>query len=66
MCCAVDDEVALDVVVVHGVAYEGERAAAKSDLDPALPHPVTGETAAQALARVGLGGAERASLNWSE
>ena len=37
-----------------------------ADLDPALPHPVTGETAAQALARVGLSGVERAALNWSK
>ncbi|MFC5849534.1 2-amino-4-hydroxy-6-hydroxymethyldihydropteridine diphosphokinase [Deinococcus petrolearius] len=36
-----------------------------ADLDPALPHPVTGETAAQALARVGLGGIGRVALNWT-
>ncbi|WP_043802603.1 2-amino-4-hydroxy-6-hydroxymethyldihydropteridine diphosphokinase [Deinococcus gobiensis] len=37
-----------------------------ADLDPALPHPVTGETAAQALARVGPGGIEQVSPTWTQ
>lgn len=35
------------------------------DLAPALPHPVTGETAAQALARVGEEGLERLGADWA-
>nr|WP_221269968.1 2-amino-4-hydroxy-6-hydroxymethyldihydropteridine diphosphokinase [Deinococcus budaensis] len=35
-----------------------------ADLDPGLPHPQTGETVAEALQRVGLGGVTRASAAW--
>jgi len=45
------------VVVVHGVAYEGERANAKSDLDPALPASATDPAVCGVLAAAPAGGA---------
>jgi hypothetical protein len=45
------------VVVVHGVAYEGERAAAKSDLDPALPASATDPAICGVLTAAPAGGA---------
>ena len=44
-------------VVVHGVAYEGERAAAKSDLDPALPASATDPAICGVLEAAPAGGA---------
>ena len=55
-------------MVVHGVAYEAERANAKSDLDPALPASATDpaicgvlEAAPAGGAATGLGGAAPSS-----
>ena len=45
------------VVVVHGVAYDGERAAAKSDLDPALPASATDPALCGVLTAAPAGGA---------
>ena len=45
------------VAVVHGVAYEGERAAAKSDLDPSLPASATDPAICGVLAAAPAGGA---------
>ncbi|CAA9335452.1 MAG: hypothetical protein AVDCRST_MAG07-1999 [uncultured Frankineae bacterium] len=45
------------VVVIHGVAYEGERAAAKSDLDPALPASATDPALCGVLSAAPAGGA---------
>jgi CHRD domain len=56
------------VVVVHGVAYEGEKANVPSDLDPALPASATDpaicgvlEAAPAGGAATGLGGAAQSS-----
>ncbi|MDP9436413.1 MAG: CHRD domain-containing protein, partial [Actinomycetota bacterium] len=45
------------VVVVHGVAYEGARAQAKSDLNPALPAAATDPAVCGVLSSAPSGGA---------
>lgn len=63
-----DEQISPDpaLTLPHPRAWErGFVLAPLADLAPALRHPVTGESAAQALARVGLGGVERMPLDWT-